>query len=327
MQISVIVPVYKVEPYLDRCVNSLLNQTFRDFELILVDDGSPDNCGRMCDEYARRDDRIRVIHKENGGLSSARNAGLDISQGTFVAFVDSDDWVHPWYLELLHAAAHEFGTDIACCELKPIHSEEEQIQLTEKPKACLKLPEDVYVHSSGKGIRAYMTRLLIRRDLFAQVRFPVGKLYEDAIVTPKIVFQVDQIAFVDAPLYNYYQRLGSIVNSVWRVKNLDALEAFEYNLELFSSRPEGKPFRASLYSLAIQSIKQCHGIEGSDMSALKKKYYLHVLGKTNRKWLTKYEDLVVLSDYERRVLYPLMHPVRYWLGALLAKLGIRSSLR
>ena len=119
MLISVVVPIYNVEKYLNRCVDSILNQTFTDFELILVDDGSPDNCGKICDEYAEKDNRVRVIHKPNGGLSDARNAGIEWalknSDSEWITFIDSDDWVHPNYLEFLLQAAEKNNTSVSIC--------------------------------------------------------------------------------------------------------------------------------------------------------------------------------------------------------------------
>ena len=129
--ISVIVPVYKVEKYLKRCVDSILAQTYPCLEVILVDDGSPDGCPAICDEYAREDRRVRVIHKENGGLSDARNAGIDAAKGKFLGFVDSDDYVHPRFYELLLQALKEEGADIAGCDVKKV-CETEKIKETEK---------------------------------------------------------------------------------------------------------------------------------------------------------------------------------------------------
>lgn len=119
-KISIIVPVYKAEPYLRKCIDSILNQTFKDFELILVDDGSPDRCGEICDEYALKDSRIKIIHKENSGRSSARNVGLDIAQGEYIGFVDSDDWIEPDMYEVLYSKAKIESADIIalnynCC--------------------------------------------------------------------------------------------------------------------------------------------------------------------------------------------------------------------
>ena len=114
-KISIIVPVYKVEKYIHKCIDSILNQTFKDFELILVDDGSPDNCGKICDEYAKKDSRVIVIHKENGGLSSARNSGLDIARGDYIGFVDSDDYIENDMYELLYNLCEENNCDISSC--------------------------------------------------------------------------------------------------------------------------------------------------------------------------------------------------------------------
>lgn len=117
-ELSIIVPVYKVEKYLPKCIDSILAQTFRDFELILIDDGSPDNCGKICDDYAARDSRIRVIHQENAGVSAARNAGLDIACGTYLGFVDSDDWIEPEMYETMIATAKEKQVDVVVCGIK-----------------------------------------------------------------------------------------------------------------------------------------------------------------------------------------------------------------
>ena len=120
-QISVVVPVYKVEPYLRKCLDSIVNQTYRDLEIILIDDGSPDNCGRICDEYAERDARIRVVHQENSGLSAARNAGLKLVSGSYIGFVDSDDWIEPDMYSYLLGNALEYQADIAVCSRTEQH--------------------------------------------------------------------------------------------------------------------------------------------------------------------------------------------------------------
>lgn len=114
-EVSIIVPVYKVEPYLNKCVDSILAQTFTDFECILVDDGSPDSCGKICDEYVQKDSRVKVIHQENQGLSAARNSGLDMASGAWIVFVDSDDWIEPDAVEVLYRAALQNDADMAVC--------------------------------------------------------------------------------------------------------------------------------------------------------------------------------------------------------------------
>lgn len=236
-KVSVIVPVYKVEDYLNRCVDSILNQTFEDFELILVDDGSPDNCGAMCDEYAKKDGRIHVIHQENGGLSAARNTGIDSAQGDYLVFVDSDDWLHPQYLESMYGAIMESGALVACCNYK--HTPKYSIPIIERAPFVysMKKPEDVYLNPERTGIQAYAWRYMFRKELLDGIRFPHGKLWEDMFTIPKIIFQVDSIAFIDKELYYYFYRIDSIVNKAWSLKKLDNIDAVEFNLSYFSDSP------------------------------------------------------------------------------------------
>ena len=146
-KISVIVPVYKVEKYIHRCVDSILGQTYADFELILVDDGSPDNCGAICDEYAAKDSRVVVIHQENGGLSAARNAGIDWafanSDSQWISFVDSDDWIHPCFLERLWQAARTYRVSISCCKFQRV-CEEMLMEPIQEVAAKIRKTEDIY---------------------------------------------------------------------------------------------------------------------------------------------------------------------------------------
>ena len=232
--ICVIVPVYKVEPYLHRCVDSILNQTFTNFELILVDDGSPDNCGVICDEYAAKDSRVHVIHQKNGGLSAARNAGLAraFANGCqWVAFVDSDDWVHPCYLEILHGAAVENGVMLSCCEFCPVQEEAGELNdvLPEMIPTVIKSPEEVFF-PQDKGILCYCWRWLFHISLLQKNQFPEGRLWEDVYVLPQIIFRTEQVAAVDAVLYYYFRRYGSITLSAWSEKKLDILYSFEHCL-------------------------------------------------------------------------------------------------
>lgn len=229
-KISVIVPVYNVEKYLNKCIESILNQTFKDFELILVDDGSPDNCGTICDEYALKDNRIKVIHKENGGLSDARNAGINISQGEYIMFVDSDDYITEQMIEILYNAIISDNSDIALCGLDLVDECGNSIN-DKKNKSCVEYAcisqhealdrlckdEAGYVVACGK---------LYKKSIFDDIRFPKGKLNEDAFVTYRIYEKCQKISCVSKLMYKYVQRNGSIMNSVATIRNLDAVEAF-----------------------------------------------------------------------------------------------------
>lgn len=222
--ISVIVPIYKVEAYLPRCVDSLLGQTDRDFELILVDDGSTDRCGAICDEYAAKDSRIQVIHKENGGLSDARNAGLAIARGEYIAFVDSDDWVSPRYLEMLRQGLETTGSDICECGILRTEGSSCPEPVETVPEVFDTVSALEQLIRDGK-FHQYVWNKLYRREIIAGIRFPVGKTNEDEFWTYQVFGRTAHVARIDALLYNYFQRPGSIMGAGYSLKRLDGLEA------------------------------------------------------------------------------------------------------
>ena len=227
--ISVIVPVYKVEPYLQRCVDSILKQTMQDFELVLVDDGSPDRCGEICEEYAEFDSRIHVIHQQNGGLSAARNSGIDWafanSASQWLAFVDSDDWVHPKFLETLYAAANGTDSQISVCGLYRTEGQgfPEELDLSFQSMTA----DDYYCSQEiHGGLTAVAWNKLYRKSLFESLRYPNGKLHEDEFTTYQAVYQAGKVAVINAPLYAYFQNAAGIMQSQWNPKRLHVLEAF-----------------------------------------------------------------------------------------------------
>lgn len=230
--ISVIVPVYKVEKYIHRCVDSILGQTYADFELILVNDGSPDNCGAICDEYAARDSRIVVIHQENGGLSAARNAGIDWafanSDSQWLAFVDSDDWVHREYLQRLLDAALEKDASVSICAYAATTGEEPQIN-DEDLAAVLWNTEDFYVAHNVNAVIA--CGKLYRKECFRTIRYPLGKLHEDEFTTYKVLFAFDSVAVISAPLYFYYTNSDGITKSGMTRFRVDGFTAIEEQIE------------------------------------------------------------------------------------------------
>ena len=233
-EITVIVPVYKVESYLHRCIDSILAQTYRDFDLILIDDGSPDNCGAICDEYAKTDSRIHVIHQENGGLSAARNAGIDWafanSDSHWLTFIDSDDWVHPKYLEALLNAAEEKGTDIALCGF--MRTSGEPLPKVEDLSARLWETGAYFLEHNVNATVAWGK--LYRKECFHDWRYPVGKLHEDEFITYRILFVYSRIAVIEAALYAYFQNDYGIMKSPWSLRRLDKLEALEEQISFYA---------------------------------------------------------------------------------------------
>lgn len=230
-QISVIVPVYKVEPYLRRCVDSILGQTFTDFELILVDDGSPDDCGAICDKYAEQNVRIHVIHQANGGLSAARNAGIDWafanSDSQWLAFVDSDDWVHPRYLELLYRAVETDHTKISVCD----YVETDTVLPTGEPAPGTEIRDwdELFMHRNVRAVVAW--NKLYARELFAGLRYPVGRIHEDEFLTYKLLIRAQKVSVLPAALYYYYQNVQGITRGQFTLRRLDCADALQERIE------------------------------------------------------------------------------------------------
>ena len=213
--ISVIVPVYNVEKLLPKCLDSILAQTHKELEIILVDDGTKDRGGLICDEYAARDSRIRVIHKENGGLSSARNAGLDIARGEYIGFVDSDDWIEPKMYETMLALAEKYSVKMVCAgrydvsertgeRVKGLCPEREEVVSGEELAGRIFLWE---------GLDSAAWDKLYHRTLWQTRRYPHGRVNEDIPVTYQVALEAGNIALCPMPFYNYYHRAGSITTA------------------------------------------------------------------------------------------------------------------
>ena len=223
--ISVVVPIYNVEPYLRRCVDSLLGQTYRDFELILVDDGSPDDCGRICDEYAAHDSRVQVVHKPNGGLSDARNAGLAIARSEYIAFVDSDDWVAEDYLARLLDTLMETGADICECEALRTTGDENYSPVEQSTPAVFDTVSALEQLIHDGVFHQHVWNKLYRKEVIADILFPKGKTNEDEFWTYQVFGNAKTVTKIPDILYFYFQRPGSIMGETYSLKRLDALEA------------------------------------------------------------------------------------------------------
>lgn len=250
--ISVIVPVYKVEEYLDQCVQSIVDQTYRDLEIILVDDGSPDRCPQMCDSWAARDPRIRVVHKKNGGLSDARNAGLDICAGEYIAFVDSDDWILPEMYERLSDALEREAADICACNIVSCYPDREvRWGARAYTVGDSELMLDRLYSDSIYPVCAW--NKLYRRELWEDFRFPVGKLCEDAFTTYLLLHKADRIVQITDALYCYRIRSESIMTSSFSAKSMDEEEAWRKNYEFIR---ENYPhlFRKA-YTFYLQGVR------------------------------------------------------------------------
>ena len=239
--ISVIVPVYNVEKYLARCVRSIRKQTYSNLEIILVDDGSPDACPRMCDQFALDDARIKVIHKPNGGLSDARNAGIDAASGAYIGFVDSDDYIHPeMYMGLWKSLKAE-GADIAVCGMKKVFDDSGDI--TDQPENTVRVYSGREAVSNIFEASLYLQSVvawnkLYRRELFDDVRYPAGKIHEDEFTTYELFYKSDKVVYNTGIYYYYYQRADSIMGERKNSFSSDGLEAYEQMTDFFEKRGE-----------------------------------------------------------------------------------------
>ena len=252
--ISIIVPVYKVEEFLEECLDSILAQTYTNLEIILVDDGSPDNCGKICDEYVSKDSRIKVIHQDNGGLSSARNAGLDIAIGEYIGFVDSDDYIESNFFEELYKSITENDSDLAICGVKKIGMENRSDFYGNK---CLKQTE--YLKELlAENIKSYTWNKLYKAFLFKNIRFPVGELFEDIKIMHLIGEKTSSVSLTDNTFYNYRIRQNSITFDNKGLKAKDYQSATHERSERYKD--------TDFYNYAITGEFRCLRVIVSDIS-------------------------------------------------------------
>lgn len=229
IDISVIVPVYNVEKYLGKCIDTLIAQTFTNIEIILVDDGSTDKSGTICDEYALKDSRIIVIHKKNGGLSDARNVGIERAKGKYLGFVDSDDYIDEKMYEVLYSNLIQFKADMVMCGYYDCYEN----KLIKKQSSG-----NVMVWNNEEAVKALQNTLpvawnkLYKRELFNHLQYPVGRLHEDTFIILDLLKKTTTVVNVEEPLYYYIRREASITKSKFTTKNLDILDAWKKCLDI-----------------------------------------------------------------------------------------------
>ena len=251
--ISVIVPVYKVEKYLDRCIGSVIAQTYKNLEIIMIDDESPDNCPEMCDEYARRDTRIKVIHKKNGGLSDARNIGLAVATGEYIAFVDSDDWIESDFIEILYNNAEKEHADISIIGYTLVWDDGRTRRFSQD--------DEYYTFDTDNAIRELLNQRkfqcmvcqkMYKNYIFDSVKFPIGKVYEDVAVGLPTFLRAKKIVVSGKSKYNYYQRNDSIVNSKFDKRKLYFLECCQFIIAYSDSH--NKKYDIEAHSFYLRAL-------------------------------------------------------------------------
>ncbi len=252
--VSLIIPVYKVEKYLNKCVESVVNQTYKNLEIILVDDGSPDNCPNMCEAWAKKDSRIKVIHRKNGGLSAARNSGIEVAKGEYFCFVDSDDYVAKDYVKSLYESLKSNNADMAICEVTEVNEKYNVIddkktreRLTNCVKTGLELLDLILPAKTYAYVVAW--NKLYKRELFNNLRYAEGKIHEDEFIIHRLFARCNRVAIIDKPLYYYLKRGDSIIGIGFNIKRINALEAFEDRISLCKEIHQPKLAIKALYML------------------------------------------------------------------------------
>ena len=235
--ISVVVPIYKVENYLERCITSIVNQTYKNLEVILVDDGSPDKCPDICDEWEQKDSRIKVIHKKNGGLSDARNAGLKLAKGELISFIDSDDWINLRFFETLYEVMIQENSDIVQCNYRAL---EKQIAEDEIDSHLLNISsftneEALSMLIDNDRLRQVVWNKLYKKEII-DLDFKKGYINEDEFWTYRIFSNASVISYVDVVLYYYFQRMDSIINQDYSLKRLHGIDALVERYEFISHK-------------------------------------------------------------------------------------------
>ncbi|MCD8248285.1 MAG: glycosyltransferase [Lachnospiraceae bacterium] len=291
--ISVIVPVYQVEAWLSRCLDSLLVQTYENMEIILVDDGSHDSCPAICDAYADRDNRVHVIHQENRGLSGARNSGIDAATGAYIAFVDSDDYVAPDFIETLYELIQKSGCAIGQCRFARVRGE----ALRSEPNDAYRmfrgecLMEQLYGPEEDATYFVVAWNKLYRRELFTEtgIRYPAGRIHEDEATTYRLFHEAGKLAYLDRALYGYFTENAGSITSVFSRKRLQWLRAHEERILFFRENGYEKLLPAAYRKLCDACITfyfRCTDeVEEAEMLRRELKTKLGGYRKEGRAWI------------------------------------------
>ncbi|MBQ3194498.1 MAG: glycosyltransferase [Oscillospiraceae bacterium] len=296
-QISVIVPVYRAEKFLNRCVDSILAQTFEDLEVILVDDGSPDTSGQICDDYAARDSRVHVIHQENAGVCVARNVSLDWvfanSESQWIFFIDNDDWMHPETLKRMHQAALEHRSNLVICGYGQTGGEDPVIEEAQLKSRKWK-PKDFYMQHFVNATVCWGK--LYHRSCFDGLRYPPGKYIEDEFLTYRLLFAQETLTVIPAPLYAYYYNESGISKMRWTPKRLDSWEAYEQQIAWFEKLGDRELVRFRVRNYVDMLLPYFQAAREAD--AQKELEIIRKKGRSLLRWAWKQGFLDFWCDFE-----------------------------
>ena len=303
--VSIVVPIYKVEKYLDKCIQSIINQTYKNLEIILVDDGSPDNCGTICDKYAKIDSRIKVLHKKNDGVSNARNSGIEIASGDYLYLPDGDDFLPETAIEKLVNLIVSTGTDMVISE-NYIIGEDNIIMGVHN---SINIDTEYKVYSKKESAMLWVNEdwgpwgKLYKMDVHKNVKFPAHKIHEDEAIMFQLINNCSKIVYTPEPLYYYVRREGSTTNSNYSIKKMDWLEAWinnvEYIRENFSNvytKAVDKMLTVAIYNFDnLLKLKETEGYI-DEIKNIMRKYYKDIISNKYVKYTKKIRVFMIEHD-------------------------------
>lgn len=326
-KISVIVPVYKVEKYLDKCVESIVNQTHTNLEIILVDDGSPDNCPKMCDDWAKKDKRIKVIHKQNGGVADARNTGINASTGKYIAFVDSDDFIHPTMYQKLIEKITKCNCDICMCGFTSVNEDGSQKHFKEinRPNVTSKNIIKYFLSNSVQekdscfetfGLMGNVWRILIKKEIIKNTRFQKLKIAEDLLFLINIITDNTKICSIDDYLYYYLQRQDSVMHKFNKQKVDERYKAFKIIFEEIKTRVDCNSLSAFKFYNYASLTNEMLKFKQFDLlkEYMKDDFFKSLNTKQNFR-----QELKNTKSLKRKIGYFLVHKKMFKLYSLLVK--------
>ena len=300
--ISVVVPIYKVEEYLENCVESIRKQTYQNIEIILVDDGSPDACPKICDQYKRMDSRVRVIHKENGGLSDARNFGINAAEGKYITFIDSDDYISPDYIEYLYTILNESNADISICDLIKTSKMDEYIKNEDGKIEEFNSSEAIQTMLYAKKFSTSSCGKMYKMELFDGVEFPKGKYSEDMFTTYRVLERANKVVYGNRICYYYLRRPNSIITSNFSEKHLDVFEALHIMKQSGILKTEGevRAYRSQIVS-SMAELMEKRPPKNSEIKKIwdeAKAYRLNTITDSNAPKRVRAQAFLMLFGYD-----------------------------
>ena len=310
--ISVIVPIYNVENYLEDCINSIINQTYKNIEIILVDDGSTDSSGELCDCYAKKDSRIVVIHKENGGLSDARNTGIKRAKGNYVSLIDSDDFICNNFIQTLYEIQRESDSDLVCCELINFYNGEEKKvyefwdKINSEHTKYVKydsneiIEKSFYQHVSITGAH----QKLYKKKMFEHIEFPVGRYFEDLATTFLFFKTANHVSVINKKLYAYRMRPDSIMNCTFNERKMDCIWVSDRIESVYvNSRFQG--YKCAVFRVNRLVYDQIPFRNKEDKNAVWKKIQQYRFSVLKDKNVQFYEKIIALSSFSGKYIFEL----------------------